>query len=331
MEELKVLHFTDVHENISRLEAIAKFMEEKKDIDLVIQTGDLTGYEKPEDYPYTYESEVDAFIEKNKDKNIPLEEVLASHSIDPIKLYDGTLRETLDKLPSAERKEILEKFNTQAKFIAGIKEIYSKHVARLKPYLKKIKSLTKYFIGVAGNHDLNLIYGELKDIIDFVDITPGTNVYGRTGVRFKVKGMINSYELSPTLSKLVQTGLLVNWMSGLSTNMEGIDKELIKQIQKKEKERMGYDKPDIMLLHKFSYPKEHKFRENIDYNNAQGSELAYEYQQMAHSYAGHWHEPRVVVINGKMQINPGPNHVAITTYNKNKELTGVDIYEIIKA
>lgn len=321
MVELRVLHFTDLHEDVDKLKAIHGFMKKKGSIDAVFETGDLTGSDgKGED---NYEIKLMKSLSENselKQLDLAIDDFLKSNGI-------KSKEELVKKLDSGvltDRDLFMNLYNRKYECVVNtVLGLYKDSIDAMRPYLQDIKREAKHFVGIAGNHDLSLIYRSLEDTIEFVDAPgkSGTTVAGRSGKSFSVKGMINSRECSRLTHDVLGSipGIYTEKESGSPGSGE----------QKKEKERIG-EAPDIMLFHKMGYPREH-FSDDKHYDDLRGSDLAEEYAKKAGSFGGHFHSPEILVINGKLHVNPGTEHIALVDYNEDKEIEKVEMYRINKA
>lgn len=324
MSELKALHITDTHENPAVLEAVIEFVKDKQ-VDVLYHTGDFIG--NGHNKLPNYEDKLVEYHEQNKHKKTSPESFLKENGIDPKTFSDGeSLKQAFEEL-SDEKKEEFEQIQGNLQdYMKGIETIITDSINKeLKPHLQELGQYIPRRLGVCGNHDpppyFHSLLGNEMEFLDKSDVS-STTVTGKTGTEFVYKGIINSYE--PTRSFQILQDYQELWENKVAgdsyENPRMFQPEIIKEAQKKEKQRLDDGKSiDVLLMHKDS-----------EHPNYGTSELAKELHAGAKSTCtGHVHSPYVAVKQGVPIINPGSNGFAVIDYDNNKEIELITLYKIV--
>ncbi len=315
---MKVLQFTDLHEDTSRLENIINHLEKYEDeIDVVLNTGDTTGSDgkNKENFENKINNEVNSNSKLSNLEN-KIQDFMNDNNINnqsDLFQLDDDLKEKYFNMES-EKSQLLSDITEKA---------YEDSINKLKPYFKTIDDSVDHFIGIAGNHDLNLIYDSLGDYMTFIDKEEKYEVDMNENSKMIFKGLINSPEI-PKKHRLIPEDYHINYQSSspIEDNYSDDLKELLKNSQEKEKNRLNGFDCDIMLFHK-----DPRFDSNKYGDSCQVSHDFYDNSNASSSYNGHIHGGYVHVDEeGKVRMNPGINHFFQVEYKDDKSIKSIKIY-----
>lgn len=336
---MKLLHFTDIHEDTSKLEKIVNFLGGNK-VDVVLNSGDLTGHCNNGNQDNNYELKLDKSIEEIDSKFNQKSYDLIKNEIDISfeeysKLANNNGLNKIIQDLSNDKKENFKEIYLQNNFELenimkeGFKNIYDDSLKKLKPYMDKISSKADHFINVGGNHDLKPIY-DYFDGVTFLDNISEYKVESEN-TEFLFKGMVNSYESSDILGKIPpesRTDLLSiyeNYISNKYGNepyLTDMIFERVKEESDKEKERLKSYDADILVYHK---------NPNICGKKYSTNKLSKEYYENSGAkgvHSGHSHGGYIYKNDdGSFDFNPGIDHFFNIKYDKNKEVDKIEVYE----
>jgi Icc-related predicted phosphoesterase len=351
MVELRALHFSDVHEDYAKLEAIQEFLAGHQNIDVTLYSGDFIQCQQTESGLGTIDRVIKqgfqavAETEDFQTIDTDLQEMIAE-------LADEEGNVNPDQFTDEQKKgvhAIIDKKN--ALVMEGAAEsaldVFNESYQKLADEFKKISDLAPVY-GVLGNHDLTIGYEHLGKGVTFLETTEKEVVKGKSGIEFILKGNINSWEVPQLFQNQFLHPVLkehmVDYNSGnLATNLDekiekarsenrknDVDrlthnKSILPQVveyQEKERERLGViDEIDIYLAHKLP---------NNRTGNPNGwepdtSEITVEYSANAScTYGGHFHGMQVGNKHIGDRLNPPKNFFNDLMKQKGIEITKVD-------
>ncbi|MFW6026008.1 MAG: metallophosphoesterase [Candidatus Woesearchaeota archaeon] len=311
---MKLLHFTDIHEDTSKLEKIVNFLDDNK-VDVVLNSGDnlYLKLDKENTFGYRFKEHFN-----NSDMGLvqgKLEEFAKENNIDDYRMVSGLddkKRKELENLVS-NKHEGLEKI---------LNSSYNESVDQLKPYFEKIKENSDHFVGVLGNHDLNLLYDDLGEYMTFLEKEESYNI-NVNDVDYTFKGLINSQEVPPLMGQIPKN-YRIDYLSGVSKEDNKDNKmgyNMLQNYEDQEKKRLnGYDS-DIVVSHKIhNHPKDKMGSSDL------AKEL-YEKSDFSSYHSGHFHGAYInFTEDEKFEFNPGTDYVFNIDYNDSKEVESIEIY-----
>ena len=258
MVELRALHFSDIHEDYAKLEAIQEFLEEQADtedsIDTVFFTGDMI-----EDHPALgKEGAYSQAVLKSLNNGVTNED------------------EKIMGLLGARTKFIQENFNDSDQQLSpekidewqqienslitlGIKngkdqivEEIDNSYQRLAEEFKKITNYASVF-SIMGNHDIASGRDHFSyDDFTFVELSSKeeAKAVGRSGIEFIIKGDINSWEFPPLHNTIYELcGLKLEPLAGLSGyTAQNLDKQIAEAEEALKTEENSRNKSHLSIL-----------------------------------------------------------------------------------
>jgi Icc-related predicted phosphoesterase len=306
---VKAIHITDVHENAQKIE-LAAAIAQKTGAKISYITGDFIGKEHGNsNQQNSLDDRLEAILRDNE-KAIKLQE-----------RYGIQTQEDLDNLDESTQNEFNQKSQEllQGKAQSIIQET-AKSYESLKPSLEKLAKQTKV-VGVMGNHDLQIGYKVLEDVVTFAEREKEVKVEGLT-----IKGAINTNDDEiPGIygNELVQQVLgryFVNYAEGSSD----MSNEAVAKANKDTYEKLTKTGPaDVFLTHvqpevKFGGNKSPHGQATADYSKIVGG-----------TYSGHKHGGEIILgVDGELHLNPGPNHAFVVEYDNNNKPKAIEIYKL---
>ena len=310
MPELKVLHFTDLHEDTSvfpALEAIAK----KEKVNAIFHTGDFIG---------PHDSNIrGTFLGEMMSRYQSVSVKLPSH-LEEFSRLIKKYQSDPENFSEEDGKE-LEKLGMENQQLGKeiIGEPMEQGYAKIRPGLEALAKVAPVY-GVLGNWDLTPAYDLLGDIVKFAD-REEFEIEGKSGKKFKVKGANNTHEnvyKNLPLGKALEP-FFINYNAGIPVEKcPEVERPKLEKVNQAELERLSQTGPaDILLAH--------KAHDNVHGSGNAVKEFA---PQCGSVFEGHKHQGWIRMKNGKIIMNPGRDYAFAVSYDANKEIEEIDVYRV---